>query len=294
MSLQNALVVYKNTAYNIFVNEQGDKRIKSLIKQKNESVKELELGNKEHCDTLDKVKFLLHEFRIKYKSTTRVNIPDTSAYDLIITVGGDGTLLDAVRHVKNTPILGVNSSLTYSKGFFCCANINNFADKLDMAINGQLSAVTVHRLQALLNGKELAELALNDILFSNEIPSVASRYIIKIGSKKEEHISSGVWISTAAGSTAAARAAGGTVLPIRSRKIQFVTRELHKFGGNKFDLQKGVLDGTSSVILIPKMRYGKIYIDGHHISYNASFGDEIEIKRAKTPATILGINGNTH
>ena len=64
------------------------------------------------------------------------------------------------------------------------------------------------------------------MIFSSRMPTPAAMtsYTLDIGSVSEPQRSSGLWIATAAGSTAAIRAAGGCILPLRSRKLQYLVR----------------------------------------------------------------------
>ena len=51
---------------------------------------------------------------------------DASDADLVVAVGGDGTLLAASHNVVDVPILGVNSAPGHSVGFFCAAKRPTF------------------------------------------------------------------------------------------------------------------------------------------------------------------------
>ena len=82
------------------------------------------------------------------------------------------------------------------------------ASQLEFSVRKRLSARVVR-----LDIDEVVETApiLNDILFANLYPAAVTRYKIKYNGRQEVHKSSGVWISTATGSTAAISAAGGKV-----------------------------------------------------------------------------------
>jgi NAD+ kinase len=111
---------------------------------------------------------------------------------------------------------------------------------------------------------------MNDLLVSTLSPAGTSRYVLKVGSRIEEQISSGIWISTAAGSTAAIYSAGGRILPATSRKFQFVVREAYqkKFGLRR--LLRGVLDSRQSLEVASHMKEGRIFIDGANLDVPAS------------------------
>src|SRR5262249_11581058 len=139
--------------------------------------------------------------------------------DLVISIGGDGTLLCASHYVRDGMVIGVNSAPGDSVGHFCSANRENFAERLDAILDLKWRPVELARLQVTLEGKPLQELALNDVLVAHYSPAATTRYLIEVGNHFEEHRSSGVWISTAAGSTAGIGSAGGRRVALRLRPI---------------------------------------------------------------------------
>src|SRR6185436_12888830 len=78
---------------------------------------------------------------------------DASDASLVVTVGGDGTLLAASHHVGAIPILGVNSSPVHSVGFFCPAHIGNLVATLAGALQGTLPSVLLSRMQVSVNDR---------------------------------------------------------------------------------------------------------------------------------------------
>ena len=86
-----------------------------------------------------------------------------------------------------------------------------------------LHPTPVTRLAIDLEGRRLQP-ALNDVLVAHVQPAATSRYRLTLGRRSEEHRSSGLWVATAAGSTAGIRSAGGRPMPLTSRRIQFRAR----------------------------------------------------------------------
>ena len=84
--------------------------------------------------------------------------------DLVVSVGGDGTLLRASHFVRDGMVIGVNSAPGDSVGRFCTANRENFAERLDAILALKWRPVELARLRVTLDGKTLPELALNDVL----------------------------------------------------------------------------------------------------------------------------------
>src|SRR6185369_17166966 len=132
-------------------------------------------------------------------------------FSFVVSVGGDGTFLEASHHVRKIPIFGVNSDPGQSVARLSGSRLENFPKILDGYLKGRIKPVLVSRLEFFINGKKSPWLALNDLLICTLNPAGTSRYILRTKTWAEEQMSSGLWIGTAAGSTAALLSAGGKV-----------------------------------------------------------------------------------
>ncbi|MEZ4703721.1 MAG: hypothetical protein R3A11_00720 [Bdellovibrionota bacterium] len=137
------------------------------------------------------------------------------------------------------------------------------------------------RLRVILENRELRP-ALNDVLITNRNPASTSRYLFSLGDITEEHRSSGIWVSTAAGSTAAISGAGGVNLPLDSTSYQFVIREPYEYRDIQLRLKKKILEADHVIQVVSKMRRGSVYIDGSGYRYAFRFGQRLVID-AKAP-----------
>ncbi len=99
---------------------------------------------------------------------------------MVISVGGDGTFLDASHHVNSLPLLGINSSRSSSFGHFCLASLKNIEKVLDDIENDNIKTIKLLRLELLLNGKVLPDLVLNEVLIAHSNPAAASRFIVHL------------------------------------------------------------------------------------------------------------------
>ncbi|GLU17780.1 hypothetical protein SLE2022_341340 [Rubroshorea leprosula] len=219
--------------------------------------------------------------------------------DLVVTVGGDGTLLQASHLIDDSvPILGVNSDPTQaeevqeycgefdanrSTGYLCAANVKNFEQILDSILEGQTVPSKLSRISICLNLKLLSTYALNDILIAHPCPATVSRFSFKIkrGDQPCSPLvncrSSGLRVSTAAGSTAAMLSAGGFAMPILSQDLQYMVREPISPGAAVSGLMHGLITSDQSMNLSWFGKEGLIYIDGSHVFYPVQNGDTIEI-----------------
>ena len=132
--------------------------------------------------------------------------------DMIIVVGGDGTLTSIAHNVgSDVPVLGVNSHPIAedpegSVGFYLDSDAERFEEHLDRALNGDVITNVVPRLQATIvttSGNTIrSDPALNDLFVANTQAYSPSRYRIQRADASgsitldERHLSSGLLCST--------------------------------------------------------------------------------------------------
>lgn len=88
--------------------------------------------------------------------------------------------------------------------------------------------------------------------------------------------SSGLRVSTAAGSTAAIHSAGGFTMPILSKELQYMVREPISAGATS-DLMCGLVKSSETMEISWFCREGILYIDGSHVVHSIKLGDTIEL-----------------
>ncbi|XP_024394023.1 NADH kinase-like isoform X2 [Physcomitrium patens] len=231
--------------------------------------------------------------------------------DLVITVGGDGTLLQASHYLDSSiPVLGVNSDPTQideveenlgrfdanrSSGHLCGATAENFEQMLDDILNGTMEPAEVTRIATFIDGVKIDTPALNDILIAHPSPAAISRCSFSIEKQSTEELlipvihsrSSGLRISTATGSTAAMKSAGGTVMPLLSSKLQYMVREPNSPHPKYTSFLKGFVEDDHVLQVDWRSRKGIIYVDGSHLCYPISFGSKIGVSNCAPPLRIF-------
>ena len=289
MAKPKVLLVYKESAYRQYLSSK--QLLKSLKKA---SCWNVVLGSHQrHNKTLDGVMKTLRQKGLDVTLVLRDRVNRLGNVDgkfgLLVSVGGDGTLLDSSHHAGKTPILGVNSDPLRSVARFSSCNLATFPQVLESYLEGKLKPALVPRLEFLINGKKSPWLVMNDLLVCTLSPAGTSRYVLKVGSRVEEQMSSGIWISTAAGSTAAIYSAGGRILPAQSRKFQFVVREVYqkKFGPRR--LLKGTLGPRQSLEVMSYMKEGRVFIDGANLEIPFRLGDRLKVRLSRQPLKVIGL-----
>ncbi|ONI12300.1 hypothetical protein PRUPE_4G156300 [Prunus persica] len=232
----------------------------------------LENRLKVHNDAINFCQNILCRKPVEWKSIVLNNLSQPiHDVDLVVTVGGDGTLLQASHFIDDSvPVLGVNSDPTRAE------------EVLDNILEGRTIPSKLTRISICVNSQVLSTYALNDVLIAHPCPAAVSQFSFKIKSDDQpcsplvNSRSSGLRVSTAAGSTAAMLSAGGFLMPILSEDLQFMVREPISPGETP-SLMHGLIKSHQSMDATWFCKEGAIYIDGSHVFYSIQNGDTIEI-----------------
>jgi NAD+ kinase len=286
------VVVVKRTAFRLFVEEAEDARIARLLKKNDPTVRRMRRSHDEHVGTIEEVDRALAELDAEVEWIRRAHAPfNPKRADLVVTVGGDGTLLAASHRVGSTPILGINSAPDHSVGFFCGAKKGHVKRALERALAGDMRAVKLARMSVHLNHRVISTRVLNDALFCHTSPAATTKYILRLGKVVEEQKSSGFWIGPAAGSTAAQRSGGGKILPLSSLDLQLVVREPYTPEREKLTLTRAIVSDRRELFVRSKIREGRLFIDGPHEVVAVGMGDRLVFRRSSESLFVLGLHG---
>ncbi len=131
--------------------------------------------------------------------------------DLIVTVGGDGTVLKTCMSIRDpeTPILAVNRG---RRGYLTEVEPRQALRAVELFMKGKYRLEKRTKLAVYLDGAHVVD-ALNEVVISSGSPSKMLEFLLSIGSDSLlQSRGDGVIISTATGSTAYALSAGGPVV----------------------------------------------------------------------------------
>ena len=165
-----------------------------------------------HDKSLETIKHILHsvqekkEIRIDIRAREQVRRADFIGRDLVIVLGGDGTLTSISHNIDaNTPVMGVNSHPRSndpegSYGFYMDCDIDTFEDDIHVALSGNAIINDVPRLQAVIDttsgNRFTTDPAMNDLLIANTHQYAPSKYHLRRGENKCRQQSSGLLFST--------------------------------------------------------------------------------------------------
>lgn len=290
MSGPRVVVLVKRSLYRRHVEEEKDPEAIRLLRKKDPSVENWMKAHRDHESTLAEVESALDHLGARaWLLRGPRPVFDSSDAALVVTVGGDGTLLAASHHVGQVPILGVNSSPSSSVGFFCAADRKNVRRMLEAALEGTLRSVRLTRMRVTVNGRVVSKRVLNEALFCHDTPAAASRYVLCYGRKKEVQVSSGFWVGTAAGSTGALHSAGGEVLPLESEELQLIVREPFLGGAARFRMTKVRAAPGREIFAISKIHEACLFLDGPFDRVKVGLGDRVSFSTSDEPVRVLGL-----
>jgi NAD kinase len=224
-------------------------------------------------------------------------------HDLVITVGIDGLVVNTAKYLNNQPILAVNSAPQVIDGVLLPFTAVTAGRGLDNALYGDLQVKNISMAEAVLNdGQRL--LAFND-LFIGAKSHVSARYEITSGKKNERHSSSGIIVSTGAGSTGwlqsvfagaagVVKALGGHIVPPPNHgrfdweadELIFSVREPFPSKSSQAALVFGTITPDKPLILNSHMAdNGVIFSDGvesDYVAFNSGTRATIRVADKKT------------
>lgn len=275
---KDILVVYKKSRYVLY--RERSKQKKEELKQKHE----------QHKATLKQTRQLLKGATFIYRASLCEEL--VNQHKLIVTVGGDGTLLDASHFSYSVPLLGINSTYNIdesgSEGFFCGATRFNLENIIDKLFNDKLESYELNRIQLELNGKRIKPLVLNEARFQPLLPGAAAYYKVRIDGVEDLNPSDGWVFSTAAGSTGLPRSYDKKIMPIESKEIQYFVLGAMKGRTHKPKLFEGIIN--TSIEVVSNMRKGCIAIDGRHNTLKLNEGDKLKLYSSEFPLLIYNMD----
>ena len=214
----------------------------------------------------------------------RQNVQD-GHYDLVITLGGDGTVLRA-GHLcapSGVPILPINFGRF---GFLIEVPPENWEQHLEKMLAGEYWLEKRMMLKVVMkrDGEQIKEWqALNDIVIGRgrEIRPVHLRTTLD-GKFLTTYVADALIVSTATGSTAYALAVGGPILPPELRNLLLIPVAPH------LSLDRGIVLAEGSTVEMEVQRHEKsvVSIDGHE-AIDVLLGDVFAVSASTDSVQIM-------
>jgi NAD kinase len=223
--------------------------------------------------------------------------------DLVVTLGQDGLVANTAKYVGKQPVIAVNPDPERFDGVLLPFLPGQTERAIENVFSGNCRIRSVTLAEARLNdGQRL--LAFND-LFLGAQTHVSARYRIRWAKAEEPQSSSGVLVSTGAGSTGwvssvfnmtsgvAALAGSHVVNPIRldweDRRLLFVVREPFVSRHSRANIVAGILEQQQALELESLMPSGGVIfsdgIEADYLQFNS--GSSVIVKAAEETAQLV-------
>jgi NAD kinase len=223
--------------------------------------------------------------------------------DVVVTLGQDGLVANTAKYVGRQPIVAVNPDPERFDGILLPFLPRQVSPAIERVLEGHSKIRAVTLAEARLNdGQRL--LAFND-LFLGAQSHVSARYRIRWNQAEEPQSSSGVLVSTGAGSTGwmssvfnmasgvAGLMGGGAVKSMRldweDRRLLFVVREPFVSRHSQAGIVAGILAAQQSLELDSLMPSGGVIfsdgIEADYLQFNS--GSKVTVRAADETAQLV-------
>lgn len=226
-------------------------------------------------------------------SSVEAESPFPQDVDCMIVLGGDGTVLQAARDIReqHIPLIGVNLG---TLGYMTEVEPSRLEEALDRLMAGDYTVESRMMLNGRIyfkDGHVQESWALNDIVISRCGSLQIIKYNILVnGQFLNDYSADGVILTTPTGSTGYNLSAGGPIVEPKARLITLTPICSHTLNQRSIILSpEDVID-----IEIPQGREGReqvveVNFDGNH-AVTVRTGDRIRIVRSEKTADIIQLN----
>lgn len=308
MSVEYAIIVRNKTRLETLIERFNTKaQAKFYIERSGGNYDDYEAEHESFYSTLSVVQRELTNI-IKNKIVERSFLPSFIFSDnqVAVVIGQDGLVANTAKYVNNIPIIGINPDTERYDGVLLPFNKTNFILPVENVIKNRFRSHQVTFAEATLNDRQRL-LAFND-LFIGASSHVSARYKISFNNKTEEQSSSGIIVSTQAGSTGWLSSIfnmsnGITNFIERTSKprkyanlsdnqLLFAVREPFASKKTQTGIQAGILSANSKLIIESFMpNNGVIFSDGiesDFLRFNSGSIATIGIAKEKATLVIAG------
>lgn len=161
---------------------------------------EVEQAHEAYADALGELRRVLPA-RLRLQFVDRSFLPNFAfgAGDLVVTIGPDGLVVNTGKYLANQPLLAFNPDPARIDGVLVPFPIDRAAETLRHVLAGRYRTTPISMARATLNDGQTLY-AVND-LFIGQRSHLSARYRLQFGQTAEDQSSSGIIVSTGAGST---------------------------------------------------------------------------------------------
>lgn len=209
--------------------------------------------------------------------------------DVVVALGGDGTILSAVHLFAGTPVLGLNLG---GLGYLSSVEEKDFPTAVEMLADGRYRVSERSALSVASPGGEPVAVALNDVVIVREMSGHASVFDLRVdGRMATRYMADGLIVATPTGSTAYSLSAGGPVLMPDSASFVATPMNPHALGVRPMVMSdKARFTVTSRLRGDGEAEKSGVYADGECV-FMLEGGDSVEIYKAAHGVAMVELEG---
>lgn len=213
-------------------------------------------------------------------------------HDAVISLGGDGTVLETAKYVEDdTPLLPIRSD-GKSRGGLCTVGMEDAAVAAMRLAEGKYAVEEWSRIEG--HHGDSTDIGLGEVFIGAADTTDAADYTIRHNGVRERHKSSGIVVSTGAGSTGWYKNVDEDYEPFERNmdELRYAVREPMDDQENRYTLRHGVIRPGDEFTVKSHMndnKQGIIRYDGdkQDRTHDFSRAKEIDIRIAATPLTVV-------
>lgn len=210
--------------------------------------------------------------------------------NFLISVGGDGTLLDTARYIRDSkiPVLGVN---TGRLGFLSLVDVGQIEQAVEALINGEYTLDKRTLLEIKSEQQEFGEFpyALNEVTILNrERHSMVTIHAYVNDMYMSTYWADGLIVATPTGSTAYSLSCGGPIVTPDSNNII-----ISPIAPHNLTVRPLVLSSTNKVSLRAEGRSTEFQLTLDSRSYFINSDTIIELQRAPFEFHLVSLEGQS-
>lgn len=308
MSIEYAIIIKNKTRLESLIERFNTKaQAKFYIENLGGDFSDYELEDSNFHRSLNSLQTQLSKI-IKHKTVDRDYLPSYifSENNLIIVIGQDGLVANTAKYSNNVPIVAVNPDINRFDGVLLPFDTSNFLQGVISVLENKATNKILRFAEAKLNDNQRL-LAFND-LFIGASSHISARYRISFNNETEEQSSSGLIISTPAGSTGWLSSIFNMAYGIanmfednlklkrpklKENQLLFAVREPFKSIRTQIGITSGIVQNSNKLIIESLMpSKGVIFSDGIEKDFlNFNSGSIAEIGIANEKANLV-LNNN--
>ncbi|MGC8936745.1 MAG: NAD(+)/NADH kinase [Candidatus Methanomethylicaceae archaeon] len=222
--------------------------------------------------------------KVQYEAILKDSQPiiDKRQADLVVVVGGDGTIMRALRRVNGVPMLGVKVG---ALGFLSEATPEEAKPTLEKILSGNYYLDFKTRLSIRYRETRFFDV-MNEAVVTSLRPSrILSILLSKDGTPIYKGRADGIIVSTTTGSTAYALSAGGSIIDPVLDLMEVVFICPLSTGVRPFILP---ISSTLEIRILPDGSQGILVLDGDEAS-PVDHNSPVTIEKSEKPACFIRV-----